>query len=271
MNCKIVIAMHKPYEVPTDPVYFPLQVGALGRPSIIPLNRKEPVARDDTGDNISEKNASYCELTGLYWAWKNLRADAVGLVHYRRYFVRQDLADGLEHLPLDELLTGEEAEELMSRYDIVVPKKQNYVIETLYTHYAHTHYREHLDITRQIIKEKYPRYLELCDQVYHQRSGHMFNMFLMRRECLDAYCSWLFPILEELERRVGTPELSAFQGRFYGRVSEILFNVWLEQQRKSGCLIYETDCVYAEHINWWKKGTSFLKAKFFGKKYEGSF
>ena len=275
MDCKIVIAMHKPYEVPTDPAYFPLQVGALGRPSIIPLNRKDPISRDDTGDNISAKNASYCELTGLYWAWKNLRADVIGLVHYRRYFMRRNLTDGLNHLPLDEILTEEEACGLMERYDIVVPKKQKYYIETLYSHYAHTHYREHLDLTREIIREQCPQYLKTCDRVYRQRSGYMFNMFLMRKELADEYCSWLFPILEELENRMAsqaqTQKLSAFQGRFYGRVSEILFNVWLAEQKKAGKTVCEADCIFMERIDWWKKGTSFLKAKFFGKKYEGSF
>ena len=85
MDCKIIVAMHKSCEVPVDPMYFPLQVGAAGKDVLIPLNRKEPVARDDTGENISEKNPSYCELTGLYRAWKNLQAEVIGLVHYRRY------------------------------------------------------------------------------------------------------------------------------------------------------------------------------------------
>ena len=62
----------------------------------------------------------------------------------------QDFSDGLYHLPIDDILSEAEAEELMERYDIVVPKRQKYYIETLYSHYAHTHYREHLDVTREI-------------------------------------------------------------------------------------------------------------------------
>ena len=271
MDCKIIVAMHKSCEVPVDPMYFPLQVGAAGKDVLIPLNRKEPVARDDTGENISEKNPSYCELTGLYWAWKNLQAEVIGLVHYRRYFERQDFSDGLFHLPIDDILSEAEAEELMERYDIVVPKRQKYYIETLYSHYAHTHYREHLDVTREIIREQCPQYLDSCDRIYRQRYGHMFNMFLMRRELVDKYCRWLFPILEELERRIGGENLSAFQGRLYGRVSEILFNVWLEEEKKQGRTVFEVACIYIDKINWRRKIISFLRAKFLGKKYERSF
>ena len=81
MNCKILVCCHKKDVFASDPPYFPIQVGkAL---SSVDLG----ITGDDTGDNISGKNPSYCELTGLYWAWKNLKdTDVIGLCHYRRYF-----------------------------------------------------------------------------------------------------------------------------------------------------------------------------------------
>lgn len=34
MNIKIITAAHKPYPIPDDPMYLPVQVGAAGRDSI---------------------------------------------------------------------------------------------------------------------------------------------------------------------------------------------------------------------------------------------
>ena len=103
----------------------------------------------------------------------------------------------------------------------------------------------------------------------------MFNMMIMDRELFDNYCSWVFDILFELKKRCDMPELSPFQRRYFGRVSEIIFNVWLEQQLESGRLkknqVKELRCIHMEKINWLKKGKAFLKAKFFSRKYEGSF
>ena len=47
---------------------------------------------DDEGDNISNKNANYCELTGLYWMWKNVNDEFLGLAHYRRYFTHNSFS-----------------------------------------------------------------------------------------------------------------------------------------------------------------------------------
>lgn len=81
-DIKIIIASHKKYKNSCEEMYIPIQVGAEGKEKI------EGYIQDNTGENISSKNPYFCELTGLYWAWKNLDADYVGLVHYRRYFIK---------------------------------------------------------------------------------------------------------------------------------------------------------------------------------------
>ncbi|MEE8815180.1 MAG: DUF4422 domain-containing protein [Lachnospiraceae bacterium] len=266
-SCQIMVITHKPYEMPKDAIYVPLQVGAALRKksSLVPT-----YARDDTGENISRKNPYYCELTGLYWAWKNCSADYIGLVHYRRHFRTKHFV--LSRNPLDKVLTGRELQPMLGRYKVFVPRRRYYLIETLYTHYEHTHYVEHLEKTRQIIQEKCPEYLETYDEVMKHRSAHMFNMMIMERSLLDEYCTWLFDILFELEKQVDTKSYSYFQGRYCGRVGELIFNVWLEYQQKSGRLsgkdIKVLPYLYIEKVNWWQKGKKFLRAKFFRVKYE---
>lgn len=163
----------------------------------------------------------------------------------------------------------------LGKIKVFIPKKRRYYIETLYSHYAHTHYAEHLDITRKIIEEKYPDYLTEYDQVMRQRWGYMFNMMIMDVTLLNEYCEWLFDILLELEKRVDSNNLSGFQGRFYGRVSEIIFNVWLKHLIDNRAIIKkeikELPYFHLEKVNWMKKGKSFILSKFVGKKYESSF
>lgn len=266
IETKILIATHKQYDMPKDKIYLPLHVGKEGKGSL-------GYQGDDTGDNISLKNPAFCELTGLYWGWKNLSCDYMGLAHYRRHFTVHTPRYCRKHPKSACVLTKKELSRLIPEYQIVLPKKRNYYIETLYSHYAHTHYKEHLDVARDIISDMYPEYLECFDRTMHQRSGYMFNMYIMKKELSDRYCEWLFSILFELEKRIDMPELSKFQGRFYGRVSEIIFNVWLNYQLNldTNIKIREIGCLHMEKINWWKKGTAFLKAKFGHKKYEGSF
>lgn len=264
-DIRMIVAAHKAYEMPQDRMYLPVQVGAYGKAEI------ERFTRDDSGENISAKNPTYCELTGLYWAWKNLDADAVGLAHYRRHFSMRGRSYRKAHGVLASVLGYDEAKTLLAQYDMVVPKKRKYYIETLYSHYAHTFDARHLDVTREILAEKYPAYVEDVDAVYRQRHGYMFNMFLLKRDDLDAYCSWLFDVLGELEQRIPTDGMSTFEARFYGRVSEILFNVWLRRRLAEGATVVEVPVVSTEPVNWVKKGFAFLAAKFGGVKYKESF
>lgn len=271
LTATVVVATHKKYRMPDDPLYLPLHVGAEGKRDAQGNPLDFGYQKDNEGDNISLKNPRYCELTGVYWAWKNLSTDYIGMVHYRRYFGGRKRGSDL----FDRILTYRELQPMLGKYEVFVPKPQRYMIETLYSHYAHTHYSEHLDETRQIMSERYPEYLPSFDKVMNQTKGFMFNMMIMDRAHFNEYCTWLFDILDELENRIDDSLLDAFEGRLYGRISEIIFNVWLDRQVETGAIssasIKILPLVYMEKVDWWKKGTSFLKAKFFHKKYNGSF
>lgn len=260
-NIRIIIATHKKYKMPEDEIYIPLQVGAEEKENL-------GYEKDNTGDNISLKNAFYCELTGLYWAWKNLNADYIGLSHYRRHFTCSKRIPKTEQEKFHILLNLKQANELLKDVDILLPKKRKYYIENLYDHYKHTMFIMPLDETKKIIEEQCPEYLPEFDKLHKRTSAHMFNMFVMKKEYLNGYCEWLFKILFELEKRVDPKQYDSFQARYLGRVSELLLDVWINTNKLS---YKEVKVIDMQGVNWLKKGTAFLKAKFFGKKYEKSF
>ena len=249
----ILVAAHKKYWMPEDDVYLPLYVGAAGKDDL-------GYTRDDSGDNISLKNPNYCELTGLYWAWKNLDADYIGLCHYRRYFTKKE-AHSIEG-KRSEILSAADWERLLSAHPVIVPGKRKYYIETNRSHYNHAHPAIGLDETEAIIREKYPAYEAAFRDVMQKTSAHMFNMFVMRRDHFDAYMTWLFDILFALEQRVDTTGWDTFQQRIYGFVSELLLDVWLEANEIPYA---EQNVSFMEKQNWLKKGGLFLKRKLVGK------
>ena len=261
MHINIIIATHKKYSMPNDDIYMPIHVGREGKDNL-------EYQGDNTGENISIKNPYYCELTGLYWAWKNINADYIGLVHYRRHFSITKKIPKDINSRINCILNRNEVEEILKNTDIILPKKRNYFIENLYSHYEHTMHIEPLDETRKIIEEKYPDYLNEFDKIYKRTSAHMFNMFIMKKELLDKYCEWLFDILFELEKRIDPSQYDSFHARYPGRVSELLLDVWINTNN----LKYkEVKVIDIERVNWIKKGSAFLIAKFTGKKYKKSF
>lgn len=251
----ILTAVHKPYWIPDDPVYLPVQGGREYHDDI-------GFQGDHTGDNISRKNSSFCELTILYWTWKNLKADYVGLVHYRRYFTRREISNVEERKR--EILTGSEWRKLLHEHSVIVGKKRRYYIETNESHYCHAHHAEGLNMTKDIIRHDYPEYLPYFQIVMHRTWAHMFNMFVMRRDLFDAYCEWLFSILFKLERRLDISEYDVYEKRVFGFIGELLLDVWLERNHIP---YYEQNISVLEKQNWIVKGGSFLKRKFLHKQY----
>lgn len=245
MDVKLLIVAHKPYWMPTDPLYLPIQVG--NAPAFLPT-------RDDTGDHIAGKNPTHCELTAVYWAWKNLPADAVGLAHYRRHF-----AEPGTHGPAQaRVLRHETAERLLAHYDILLPRPRHYYIETSWSQYAHAHHEDDLRAARNVLAALHPEQLPAFDAVMRRTAGHRFNMFIMRRPALDAYCAWLFPLLDALEAQIDPSGYDDYNRRVFGFLAERLLDVWLET---TGYAWTELPVCYLEKQPWLKKGVGLIRRK----------
>lgn len=246
MNIQLYIAMHKPYAVPGDAMYVPLQVGAAQHDPFLPV-------RDDQGENISGKNGTFCELTGLYWMRRHAQADAVGLAHYRRHFAGRGGGD-----VWDRVLTQEQAEALLAHHDVILPKKRHYVIETNWSQYAHAHYERDLVAAREVLAKLYPDCVPQFDALMKRRSGHRFNMFVMKKPLFDAYCDWLFPVLFELERRIDVTAYDSYNRRVFGFIGERLLDVWILHEQIDYA---ELPVIDMEPVNWLRKGGAFVARK----------
>ncbi len=211
----IYIAAHKKCDIPKMEGYIPLQVGAKGKESL-------GFQRDDEGDNISEKNPNFCELTGLYWIWKNKDDDYKGLVHYRRYFGRSNLSS-----KMSDIYSYDDLKDMLKDADMVLPYvenfKQNAKEEILISCCTEEIFRK----LKNTINELYPDYMTTFDRFWESNHASLFNMFFSNFEIFDAYCEWLFTILFKLESIVDISDLNDYQKRLYGFLSERLLNIWV--------------------------------------------
>lgn len=252
MDIKILVATHKKYWMPDDDVYLPIHVGREGKEDIGYIG-------DNIGDNISDKNANYCELTGLYWAWKNLKCDYIGLCHYRRYFASKNLHTSNTEKRKKVVSHRKDYEKLLQEYDVILPVKRNYYVETVRSQYEHAHNNRDLDEAEKIVAELYPEYNEAFEKVMSRKKLHILNMLVMKKTLFDEYCSWLFSILFELEKRINISSYNLYEARVFGFISERLFNVWLEKQQLK---VKEVPVINLEKVNWVRKIYKFLKRKF---------
>lgn len=189
---------------------IPIQVGtALTDRHIFPI-------LDSSGnDNISEKNRQYCELTGMYWAWKNDESDHIGFCHYRRKFL---LTDAQIQTVIDDDI------DVVVTYPIL-----NF--DSVRSQYGKDHVIEDWDFFMSVIEKMAPAYIDAARQVQNGIYYYAYNMFIMKRNLFDDYCSFIFPILEECERRIGQKE-DVYQNRYIGFLAERLLSIYLTKNRQ---------------------------------------
>lgn len=203
----ILICCHKPYDCLVEDNFLPIQVGKSH--SAIDIG----IIGDNTGDNISDKNGSYCELTAIYWFWKNrVVPKYVGLYHYRRYFM------------FDNAVTLPDLDKLFMTCDIVMAKRLVFPASVKFF-YNLDHIPEDSEILRSVVYASYPDYAEAFDHVMLGNKLSPYNMFIMPRNCFNEYASWLFSILSEVEKKVKISQYP-YQARVFGFMGERLLNVY---------------------------------------------
>ncbi len=208
------------YELPEYASF--LQVGAdLTDRRLTDAGGSTRAVCDNSGDNISIRNKQFCELTGLYWIWKNAGSDFVGLEHYRRHFI----------LPPDWL------DRIIDNHvDIVLPIPL-YVSSSIEGNYKERHIPEDWDFVMDYLQRNDPEYYAFADSFFKDNLYSPCNMFIMKKKVLDKYCSWVFPILFALADHVGHHD-DPYQDRYPGFISERLMTMYFARNEETIKRIY---------------------------------
>ena len=224
-------------------IIFPVSAGtALYNKNDIVLSM-----HDNDGDNISNKNPSYCELTVQYWAWKNLRCDVCGIFHQRRFL---DLSGINKRYPYriakqpDEItlqkagLSYQAVCELTDKYSVIANRRENLYesVETFYNRNDRQNFDD-IGLLKDIIKEKYSEYYPSAEKYFKGTYSYFCNVFIMDKKMFDCYSEWLFDILFEYEKR--KPE-NLFYPREMGKLGERLFGIYMTYIKDN------TDISYSE-------------------------
>lgn len=211
MSVSVFVMTHKRYDEPKDSIYKSLQVGrATGDPSL-------PYIGDDTGINISDQNCYWGELTGLYWIWKNYHEDdIIGICHYRRFYINKD----------GSLYSGDDFERLLKMYDCIV-SDANVTSRSVRDVIAADQNIEDIYACGRAIERFYPDDVRAFNAVLDSYSTHYSNLMVCRHEDFDAYCEWLFAILNEAAKEIDVSGYDNYRKRVFGFLSEILMNVWI--------------------------------------------
>lgn len=259
-DLRIFVTTHKPVQVPRGSVFQPVQVGPGTKTS-----RFGNSFHDDEGDSISALNPSYCEMTTQYWAWKNTSSDYVGFCHYRRYFSFSDVpykenaygevmddyvdADAVARYGLDD----EDARRFVEGFDIVTTPLHDLrsfpgAFSTPREHYAAAPLLRVADLDRcmDIVRRLRPDFAPDADAFLAGHHACFCNMYILRRELFDDYCSFVFPVLEEFCREGDMTHYGREALRTPGHLAERLFNVWYlhELRTRPGLRTRELQCVH---------------------------
>lgn len=206
-----------------------IQVGAkLNNTRIDEIMGKKVGIFDDDGlDTISTENRRLCELTGIYYIWKNIvnhdeSPDIIGYCHYRRHFL---LPDNWQMLFADE-----------ERIDVLLPTPL-FVTPSLAENFKFRHHSPAWDAMMTEMKERYPEYYDAAVKFFDDGLYSPCNMFVTRKEIFIQFCEWIFPILFKLISEFGTLE-DEYQNRYAAFIAERLMSFYFSYHSDKYKILY---------------------------------
>lgn len=220
-SVKLMIATHKEFILPSDPVYQPLWLGDS--------NANEwNYIEDKQEPSISYLNHKINECTGLYWMWKHLNYDFIGLVHYRRYFLKDEKAD------FDNVLDEGRIKEILSDFDIITAPMQFTplsVLNQLKITVEEDAFETGYWLVKNKLIEKHSEYIEAFETVMRGHSLFPCNMFITHKDIFNRYCKWLFSIIIDAAKEIDVSDFADYSKRIIGFFAERLLTVWLLKQQ----------------------------------------
>ena len=260
---KIFVCYHKPSYLLSSDIIEPIHVGRTvankkSKDGIVSKNDlswlKNNMIGDDTGDNISNKNRNYCELTMQYWGWKNVDTDYIGIMHYRRFLNLKNKKNLINKITPDFLenfgITETNISKIFKDYDIILPKKYRFRgNKDMYTAYSKSCFSKDFDLVLDLIKKKYP---EMYNSTLSTSKSHYIyygNIFITSKKLFNEYSNWMFDILFDLEKIIqkDVEKREIQQQRVYGYLSERMFTMFINYKLEtSGLKIKEVPVIFYE-------------------------
>ena len=239
----IYVVAHKPVHALRLPGYQPIQVG--GSDDDFP-----GYIRDNSGENISEKNPSFCELTALYWVWKNAKDEYKGLVHYRRFFGRRPFSSSAA-----DILSHDELAAMLRECDIIAARPVRYHVNAREQLLMECCSPENFDKLEAIVSRTQPTYADAFRRFFAGNRAAQYNMMFCREELFNEYCTWLFPMLFELEKHVDLSGANDYQRRLFGFLSERLLNVWIDGRglKVKYVPVVSTAYTFKDHLTYFRR------------------
>lgn len=259
MTVKILISYHDKHPLIKSDILTPIQTGCANAPELF-----DGMLRDDDGDNISDKNPNYCELTAQYWAWKNYdkigNPDYIGFMHYRRHFMFDGWRGNPKYawLPNGDVFympfitddyrahfSDDKISAALQNCDCVVIKPydvKNINSQNLREQFGKLGRQkiENFDIFIQTAKEIAPDYIKEIEMIEKGSVQYLCNMFVMPKNLFFRYNEFCFPILFETEKRIHIGD----NDRTLGYLGEFLLSVFIFKLKAENAKIKELPASY---------------------------